>query len=171
MLKYFIPIAVVDHFTEIDINKLKKNNIKLFLCDVDNTLVRPDEPYISEEGKIFLEELSKADIQPVLVSNNTKERINKFNNGLNYPAYSMALKPLPLVYKKIKKDFKHINHKNMLSFGDQVLTDVLGSNIAKIKVILTNRITKNDLKVTKVNRFFENMIIKTLKKRELWPNG
>ncbi len=58
----------------------------------------------------------------------------------------------------------------MLSLGDQVMTDVLGSNIAGIKVVLTERFVEKDLMLTKLNRLFESMIIKILKLRKKWPN-
>ena len=103
-------------------------------------------------------------------SNNTKERVEIFSKKLDIKTYPMALKPLPKMYNKIKKDFSHIKLEAMLSLGDQVMTDVLGSNFAGIKVVLTKRFVEKDLIYTKLNRFFENMMISFLKKRKRWPN-
>lgn len=170
MLNKFTPTYTVEHFKDIKIDKLLANDIKLILCDVDNTLVAPDNPNVSEEAKLFIEALLAANIEVVLISNNTYERISIFNQDLNLAFYPMALKPLPKTYNKIKKDYKHIKVEEMISIGDQVLTDVLGSKIAGIAVILVKQIVEKDLMVTKLNRFLEGFIIKILKRRKKWPN-
>lgn len=170
MLNKFVPDRVISHYSKLSVEDLKKDGIKLFLCDIDNTLVGPDEPNISEQAREYLNEISKSGIEVVLISNNTQERVELFNEGLNYNAYPMALKPLAMTYRKIKKDYPHIKSSEMLSLGDQVMTDVLGSNIAGIKVVLTERFVEKDLVFTKLNRLFENMMIKILKSRKKWPN-
>lgn len=170
MLDIFVPDRIIKSYQQLTLEDLKKDNIKLFLCDIDNTLAKPDEPDMSEDALIYLKEIKDAGIEVVLISNNTEDRVKRFNHGLNLKIYPMALKPFPKVYKKIKKDFSHIKTEEMLSLGDQVLTDVLGSNLAGIKVVLTKRVVEKDLIFTKLNRLLENLIIKILKWRKKWPN-
>ena len=170
MLNKFVPDRVVNHYSELTAQQLLNDKIKLFLCDIDNTLIEPDEPYISEEALKYLESIMAVGIEVVLISNNTKERVSTFNENMNLQTYPMALKPLPKVYKQIKKDFSHIDKSKMLSLGDQVMTDVLGSNLAGIKVVLTQRFVEKDLFVTKINRMLENLMIKLLKSRKKWPD-
>lgn len=170
MLDVFVPDRIINHYRELTVEDLKNDGIKLFLCDIDNTLVGPDEPDISEEALEYLENIKASGIEVVLISNNTQERVHRFNHGLNLKVYPMALKPLPKAYKLIKADYPHISTNKMLSLGDQLMTDVLGSNLAGIKVVLTKRVVENDLLVTKVNRTIEKMMIKILKLRKKWPN-
>ncbi len=171
MLKKFVPNQIVNHFNDVSIEEIK-DKYKLVLLDIDNTLVSPDNPVVSNEALSFINELLANNLEVVLISNNTKDRVNTFNESvnLNLKAYPMALKPLPLTYRKIKKDFKHIKANEMVSIGDQVLTDVLGSKLQKLDVILTDKIVKRDIAVTKINRVFENIIINKLKKKEMWPD-
>ena len=49
--------------------------------------------------------------------------------------------------------------------GDQLLTDVICSKNTKIRVILTEPVVKTDLPVTKVNRFFDKIIRRFMKKK------
>ena len=170
MFKKFIPIKFVQRFEDLDSDWLINQNKKLLLCDIDNTLVAPDDPVNNDKVKAFISNLNTAGIEVVLISNNTEDRVNKFNEGLGLKTYPMALKPFKRTYKKIKKDFSHVSVDEMVSLGDQVMTDVLGSNRSKIDVILCEQIVEKDLYYIKANRFFENLVIKYLKKRGKWPN-
>ena len=49
--------------------------------------------------------------------------------------------------------------------GDQLLTDVICSKNTKIRVILTEPLVNKDLPVTKVNRFFDKIIRRMMKKK------
>lgn len=171
MLNKFIPSRIVSHFSDINLMELKSLNYKLILCDIDNTLVAPDEPLPSDEARLFLGDIESLGFEVVLISNNTLERVSTFNESLGLPIYPMALKPLKRTYKQIKKDYPNIQDHEMLSIGDQLLTDVFGSKRSKIDVVLTDQIVKKDLMVTKINRMFENQIIKILKWRGKWPSG
>jgi len=51
-------------------------------------------------------------------------------------------------------------------YGDQILTDVIGANRAKMYSILTKPIDDRDIFVTKVKRPFENLIIKRYLKKK-----
>ena len=82
----------------------------------------------------------------------------------------MALKPSNKAYRKIKEKYNHIELDQMISIGDQLMTDVFGSNLANIDVILTDQIVEKDLFITKINRLFENFIINRIKKRGNWPD-
>lgn len=170
MLNKFVPDRVINHYRELTVEDLKNDNIQLLLCDIDNTLVEPDEPNISKDALDYIKNIKDSGIKVVFISNNTKERVDTFSEDLDIKTYPMALKPLPKMYNKIKEDFPHIKPEAMLSLGDQVMTDVLGSNFAGIKVVLTKRFVEKDLIYTKLNRLFENIMISLLKKRKRWPN-
>lgn len=168
MLKIFVPDLVVDHYQDVSADKLREANIELFLCDIDNTLVAHDEPKPTQEVIDYLKSIEEAGIQVVLISNNTKERVETFGEGLGCPVYSMSLKPFPFVYRKIKRAFPHIKNEHILALGDQLLTDVLGANFVGIKVVLMEQLKAYDSNITSFNRMIENRIIKRLKKTGRW---
>lgn len=170
MLKKFQPDYVVRHFNDVNIEKLKTLNKKLVICDIDNTLVAHDEADVSDKAEAFLRALNAARLEVILVSNNTEDRVQRFNEPLNFKAYPMALKPLAKTYNQIFKDYPHIKKSEMIALGDQVMTDVWGAKRQNIDVILTEPIVQKDLIFTKINRHIENVVMKLLKKRGLWPN-
>ena len=170
MLKKFIPTKRIKRFDQLNVQDLIDNNKKLLLCDIDNTLVAPDDPFNNEEVLAFIKKIKDANIEVVLISNNNEERVRVFNDGLNLKTYPLALKPLKKTYKQIFKDFKHLKKSEMISLGDQVMTDVYGSNKVGIDVVLTGSIVQTDMKVTKFNRYLEDRIINRLRKKGMWPN-
>ena len=55
--------------------------------------------------------------------------------------------------------------------GDQLLTDMLGGNLAHFYTILSKPVVTRDLKWTKINRVFENMIYRLLEHKRLLIRG
>ena len=53
--------------------------------------------------------------------------------------------------------------------GDQVLTDVFGAKSLGVMSVLVKPISKTDALKTRVNRFFEALIIKNLTRRKAFP--
>ena len=50
----------------------------------------------------------------------------------------------------------------IVMIGDQLLTDILGAGTFGIKTILVKPLKLSDAKKTRVNRFFENLILTIL---------
>ena len=53
--------------------------------------------------------------------------------------------------------------------GDQVLTDVLGAKSFGVMSVLVKPISKTDAFKTRINRFFEGLIIQNLTRRKKFP--
>ena len=51
------------------------------------------------------------------------------------------------------------------------MTDVMGGNRYGIYTILTDPLSEEELKVTGINRFFENKVLKKLAKKNLFRRG
>ena len=70
---------------------------------------------------------------------------------------SSARKPFS---KKIKNEIakRGINKDNVMLVGDQMMTDVLAAKGAGIKVVLTEKIVKEDQWTTHINRIFDRPI-------------
>lgn len=163
MLKKFIPSLYIENYTKLDTKWLKENNIKLVLCDIDNTLVAHDEAVHNEDTKAFIERIRALDIDIVLISNNTQERVEAFSDGLEVKTYPFAKKPLKQTYKKVLCEHK-VNEDQIACIGDQLLTDVFGGNRMGFKTVLCEPLYKKDLLSTKINRLIENIILKYLSK-------
>ena len=55
--------------------------------------------------------------------------------------------------------------------GDQLLTDIKGGNKMGLTTILVNPVGVQERFVTKINRYFENKILKKLRDNDLFAKG
>lgn len=166
----FIPYDCYETIYNIDYNKLYSIGFKIILFDLDNTISRYKESVGSIEAIKLITDIKKIGFKVFVLSNNSEKRIKKSVNSLDVIGFSKARKPLKGGYKKVLKYLKENNYitceSEVVSIGDQILTDVLGSNRMNIKAILVKPIHLPSEKwYTKVNRRTERMIINMMKKR------
>lgn len=170
MLKLFAPKKYVKDFRCIDVESLKKDHIKLIICDIDNTLVAHDEKHPNEDVFTFVKKVEKNGLKMCLISNNNSERVETFAKDLHLNTFANARKPLKKTYKKIIHEYGY-NANEIASIGDQLLTDVLGGNRAGVYTILTVPLYQKDLIWTKINRTIENMVFTLLAWRGYLKKG
>lgn len=162
MPKLFTPDYYIHRFNALRPDVLRQRGIVLLLCDIDNTLVAHDEAQPNEEVLHFLQNMKKAGIQLVFISNNVEERVSTFAKALDIAYYPFAMKPMKKTYRKILQDYPY-DRKQIAVLGDQMMTDMLGANRMGFYTVLTAPVVERDLTCTKVNRVFENMVFATLK--------
>lgn len=161
MLLY--PNFYCNNAKEIEIELLKKNNIKGILLDVDNTLIDYKHNMLKGIDK-WCEDLKKQGIKFCILSNsNNKEKIEKIAKILDIPYVSFGTKPLKRGFKK-SKDILNLDYKNMAIIGDQIFTDIIGGNRCNMYTILVEPIESKEMFITAAKRGIENQIIKRYKK-------
>lgn len=149
--------------TDIDIEFLKKNNIKGLILDVDNTLIDFDLNII-EGAKEWNQNLKLNGIKTVIVSNtHKKKKVEKVANYLNIDYVYKAWKPLKKGLLK-GKNVLNLPNENIATVGDQIFTDVIGGNRLNMFSILVEPIAKKDIWITRLKRPIENLIIEKYKK-------
>lgn len=168
-MKSFIPNMYKKNIFDINYDKLKQSGINTLIFDLDNTIALLDEEEIPKEVFSLFEKLKKK-FKLVIVSNNTKKRIEPFCKPFNTEFVSFALKPLSYGFIKIRKKLKN-KKSEMAMIGDQLMTDVFGGNLYGIYTILVDPLGKKDLKITTFNRFLERKIIKKLSKKGVLERG
>lgn len=153
MFKHFIPFAHAKSIYEIDIQFFKSNNVKTLLVDLDNTLDSYKLYHPKEEAKELISNLLNSGIRVVIISNNKGKRVGSYANDLHLQFINSAMKPFP---KKINKFIKeeNLNRDEVMFVGDQMMTDVIAANKAKIRIVLTDKIVKEDQWTTHINRIF-----------------
>lgn len=170
MLQLFAPKKYIKDYRFVDFNDLKKQGIKLLICDIDNTLAAHDQKHPDEKVKKFIKSVQAQHFEICLISNNVSERVETFAKELHLPTYPMAKKPLKKTYRKIIEDYR-VNPHEIAAIGDQLLTDVLGGNRMGIYTILTVPLYQKDLIWTKINRTLENQVFKRLEKKGYLKKG
>lgn len=161
----YTPKCVVNKFNDLDFNKLYENGYRIIISDLDNTL----SPYTmnkpSEELIEQINNIKTIGFKIYLISNNKKERIERFSTLLGIDGYlSNAKKPNP---KRLAKflDENNLNKELIIALGDQLVTDILGFNRLGLYSVLVKTIDKKTQKwYTKINRLREKKILKNIKK-------
>lgn len=160
------PDIYVNNVTNISLDILKNRNIKGLILDVDNTLINYDKKIL--EGSIeWCEKLKKEGIKFCIVSNSNKEdKVKKVAKTFGIPYIFFAKKPLKKGLLN-GAEIMNLDPENVAVVGDQIFTDVIGSNRCNMTSILVEPIEKKDILITAIKRPLENAIIKSyLKKKE-----
>ena len=159
MYKKFIPFAHAKSIYDIDIDFYKKLNLKYLLIDLDNTLDSYKSYHPNEQAINLFKSIRESGIVPIIISNNRGKRVKSYANDLGVLYLNSARKPLIFKINKFLKRH-NIDKSDILLIGDQLLTDVLFANRANIRVILTDKIVKEDQFTTVFNRFLTKGIYK-----------
>ncbi|MEF9959715.1 MAG: YqeG family HAD IIIA-type phosphatase [Niameybacter sp.] len=158
MIKRLYPNLYLNAISEMDTTTLKQQGVKGIIFDIDNTLVPYDVLDPTEEIIRFFEKLKDEGFQICLVSNNTEDRVVRFNQGLKVYAIHKSGKPSTKSFKRAL-ELMHLTNDQVAIVGDQIFTDVYGGNRAKIKTILVKPVSDKDEWITKVKRGIERKVI------------
>ena len=119
---------------EIDPEWLRGLGVRAVLLDIDNTLVTYDDPEPTERALGWLGKLADCGIKTAFVSNNERERVERFNEKLGYPAEWKAGKPLVRKSRRAMNALGASPHETAV-IGDQIFTDIRSGK--KLGVALT----------------------------------
>ena len=166
--KYFSPDDFVEKYEFIDVEYMNMHNKKVIISDLDNTLISWDSKKDTKELNRWLKKMKRAGFDIIVVSNNNEERVEEFCKQLNLQYVADAKKPLTHGFKRA---LSKLNRKpeEAIILGDQVLTDVFGALSLGVMSVLVKPISKTDAFKTRINRFFEGIIIQNLTRRKLFP--
>ena len=164
MKNKYVPYAVAKSIYAIDVNFYKEKNVKILLMDLDNTLDSYKLYHPTERAVELIKKIQDAGILPVIVSNNRGKRVRTYANDLHLEYINSAAKPFGFKIKKFIKA-KGWNTDEMMFVGDQMITDVAAAKRAGLRVILTDKIVKEDQWTTHINRIFGRRIRKYHAKR------
>ena len=153
----FKPTMYRKNIFEIDYEKLKERGIKCLVFDLDNTLGLIDHEKCPRNTKKLIKNLQK-DFLIFIASNNNKRRIQPYMEDLGVGGVSWCMKPSTRGLRKIQKNY-HVKKKEMVMIGDQIVTDILAGKRFHIMTILVDPLGKKDLKITGLNRYWEDKIV------------
>ncbi|KRL04745.1 YqeG family HAD IIIA-type phosphatase [Liquorilactobacillus oeni] len=163
MFTCFKPTWMLSSIYELTPAEIKQRGIKVILTDLDNTLIAWNNPEGTPELRRWLDIMQAESIPIIVVSNNSKKRVAKAMEPFGLPYISRALKPFSRGINKAKKRLK-LKDSEIILVGDQLVTDIAAANAANIRSVLVKPIVETDAWNTKINRFFERIIKKHLKK-------
>lgn len=166
-----IPDLMCKSVYDIPLSYFTDNKIKCIFLDIDNTLVSYNDSRPTEKNKEWLKTLDENGIKVVLVSNNSKERVETFAEGLGVDFIFDARKPIPKAYKRLISKLG-LEKESIAVVGDQIFTDVLAGKLIGALTVVVEPIEKLENLFFKVKRLGEVPFIayyklkKTYAKRE-----
>jgi HAD superfamily phosphatase (TIGR01668 family) len=126
MLRRFYPKRLAPSSYDINYEKLYKEGYRGILFDIDNTLVEHGADATPRAIELFAR-LKKIGFQTCLISNNSDERVSRFNKKIGTNYIYKANKPLAKSYIKATQ-LMGTSIGNTIFVGDQLFTDVYGAN-------------------------------------------
>lgn len=166
----YVPRMYKKRIQDIEYDKLKKENIKCLMFDLDNTILKIHKSIPKKEICDLINGLKK-DFKIFIVSNNSSsKRLKRVAQYLQVEFVRFAMKPFSRGFRKIKNKYK-FNKNEMCIIGDQLMTDVLGGNRYGIYTILVDPLSNEELKVTGFNRMLEKRKLTKLNKMNLLKRG
>ncbi|MBR2659088.1 YqeG family HAD IIIA-type phosphatase [Candidatus Saccharibacteria bacterium] len=122
-----------ERFEDVTPAFLKKEGIKLLLCDLDNTLRLHSEKEPADELADWIDDLRKAGIRVVIISNNgRKKMMQKFCEPIGIDCVWWAKKPLSIKLTETMEKY-NTKPKETAMLGDKITTDVWAAKFAKIR--------------------------------------
>lgn len=165
MLKRLYPDYMFPSIQDIDKDFFRRLGIRFLIMDIDNTLVPYTCPEPTETALAFLHRLEQEDIKSCFISNNHKERVERFNQSLGLPYIYDAKKPFISAIKKSMHRLDATPAQTAL-LGDQLFTDILAGNRAKLTTILVNPIEPKETPFFALKRKYEKIVLEQMKKEK-----
>ncbi len=150
----FKSTAAFRRVTDITPTVLERLDIKGLILDLDNTLTTHDNPRPAEGVPDWLALMKQTGIKLMIVSNNHAPRVKPFAEMLGLEFVSEGKKPLIKGFREAEKRMG-IPRAQLAAVGDQIYTDVLGANLAGIKMLYVVPIEHESTTFFKVKRKLE----------------
>ncbi len=165
-MRFFQPDHYFSTLDKVPEEFFKNNGIKLIICDIDNTLATYDDPDPTEYTVLFMERMKREGIAVELISNNNRERVERFSRELDCHFVADGKKPFCSA-KPIREAMKKAGaeEKETMIIGDQVFTDVLAGRMASIKTMLVDPLGHSNLPFFGIKRALEKPIKKKYVKK------
>ena len=159
------PNKTADSVFDITTEFLMQKGIKGIIFDIDNTLVTHKEETAPQNIKQYLDNFKKSGIKTAIVSNNKKERVKRFCDGLTDLYVYRAYKPLKKHLKRVQKSFS-LNSDEICLVGDQIFTDIFGGNRMGFYTVLVTALGENETGFVAFKRLFEKAVMQKYKKEK-----
>ncbi len=161
MNKYLKPDICVDSIDDLSGGFFTEKGIKAVFLDIDNTLVTPKTEKPDRRAEKFLTSLKNSGIEICLVSNNKKERVDKFNIH-GFHSIHRAGKPFTYSYRRMLKKLG-LRKSEAAAVGDQFYSDIYGAKKTGLLTVYVKPIEiGNEGPFVHFKRQLEKRVIKKL---------
>ena len=144
----------------LSVEELVDEGVRLVLLDRDNTCVPRDASTPPAEVMAWLERAREAGIRLCLVSNNFhSSQVRGSAELMGCEVVDHAMKPLPFALRRAMRLMGAVPGETVM-VGDQVYTDVVAGNLARVRTVLVRPQSRKDLWYTHIFRVFERLALR-----------
>lgn len=144
----------------VDVKGLVADGVKLVLLDRDNTCVPRDASEPPAEVMAWLDRAREAGLTVCLVSNNFhSSQVGATARLMGCEVVDHAMKPAPFALWRALRLHAAMPGEAVM-IGDQVFTDVVAGNLARVRTVLVRPQSRSDLWYTHVFRLFERLALR-----------
>ena len=161
VIENYMPDFAVEAVYDLTVPSLQAHRIKAVLVDLDNTLIAWNNPDGTPEMKQWLHDLQDAGIAIIVVSNNTKKRVQRAVEKFGIDYVYWALKPFTFGIDRAMMEF-HYEKNEVVMVGDQLMTDIRAAHRAGIRSILVKPLVQHDSIKTQINRARERRVMRKI---------
>lgn len=157
MLRKFYPWARAESVFTIDYEKLYERGFRGLMFDIDNTLVHHSDDATPEVEELF-RALRRMGFRTLLLTNNSRERVERFVRNIDTLYLCEAGKPGPEGYLKAA-GLLGLEREELVCIGDQIFTDILGANRSGMASVLVRFIRLDREKKLGKRRRLEQVVL------------
>ncbi len=163
--KYLVPDYMFDRYGDITPDFLASIGVRALLIDIDNTLAPYEQPDPDDGHRAWFASLEAAGIRAALVSNNDRERVERFNATLGLEAQWKSGKPFGKVMRRFMRKWG-VSPAETAVLGDQLLTDALAGKCLGLRTIIVPPIRDKRTAFVRFKRYLERPYIRAYRKRQ-----
>jgi HAD superfamily phosphatase (TIGR01668 family) len=152
------PDLFVSSVYAINLDRLWAKGVRGLIVDLDNTLVPWNNDRASGELLDWIATAKARSFRLCLVSNNLRERVERFAAQLNIPSIAHAAKPRRRAFRRAMH-LMGTDAANTAVIGDQLFTDVLGGNRLDLFTILVSPVAEREYWTTRLVRRVERWFL------------
>lgn len=169
-MELYVPDIYQKSIYNINYDLLYSRGIRCLFIDLDNTIAPINMKTPNKKIRELFDDLKVKGFRVIIFSNSNRNRVRPFKEELDVDCCARACKPFKRKYLKIINEY-NLNVAEIACIGDQLLTDIKGGNKVGITTILVNPIGTKELLFTKINRLFENKVLRKLRNKNLFKKG
>lgn len=159
------PDQYVPSLSDVSLDDLKSRGLEALLLDLDNTMLPWQSTLIPVETREWINEAKRLGFKLCIISNtHHPRRLRRIADDLEIASIYGALKPRRCGFARAC-EMLDVEPEKCAVIGDQILTDILGGNMAGARTILVKPMARREFVGTKISRFFERIILGLLRRR------
>ncbi len=165
LLDLFCPDQCASTIAQIDLAALRAGGFEALMLDLDNTLIPWQSTDIPDSSRCWIDQAKQLGIRLCIVSNtHNPKRLQRIATDLGLPWLHGALKPRRGAFSRAAGVIDADPQRTAV-VGDQVLTDILGGNLAGMHTILVKPMHRREFIGTKISRLVERVILALLRRK------